>query len=282
VAVGYLGAACAVGVFYDHPVVLGAALAGIVFAGIAAGVGRQLGRAARFAAPLVLLIALVNPLVTREGLTLLARGPVVPVIGRLDVTLEALVYGAVAGLRVLLVVLAFALYSAAVDPDRMLRAFRRFGLRSSLTASLTTRLVPVLGRDAERLSAAYGLRASSPARAVGAGGGIRRAAVLNKALAAGALERAIEVAAALEVRGFAAASRLRVRPERAPWSRHDVAFGASALALGGLIGLGLVTGIAEFSPYPAIDLDLGIADCGFALAIPAVMLLPFLERRADR
>ena len=69
-------------------------------------------------------------------------------------------YGAVAALRVLVVVLAFAVCSAAVDPDDMLRGLRRVAPRSALTASLATRMVPLLARDAERLGEAYGLRAA--------------------------------------------------------------------------------------------------------------------------
>ena len=38
--------------------------------------------------------------------------------------------------------------SAAVDPDELLRMFRRVSYRSALTATLATRLVPVLARDA--------------------------------------------------------------------------------------------------------------------------------------
>ena len=83
-----------------------------------------------------------------------------PLYGQLDVTLEAVVYGAVAALRVLVVVLAFAVCSAAVDPDDMLRGLRRVAPRSALTASLATRMVPLLARDAERLGEAYGLRAA--------------------------------------------------------------------------------------------------------------------------
>ena len=42
-------------------------------------------------------------------------------LGNTDVTLESLAAGAAIGLRVVAVVLAFAVYSACVDPDRVLR-----------------------------------------------------------------------------------------------------------------------------------------------------------------
>lgn len=282
VAIAYIGAVCAVALVYDHPLVLCGALAGVVGAALAAGLGRELARGARLAAPLAILVALVNPLVSREGLTLLVQGPVVPVLGRLDITLEALLYGAVAGLRVLVVALAFTLYSAAVDPDELLRGFRRLSLRSSLTASLATRLVPVLGRDAERLSDAYVLRAASSGAVGGRREQVRRAAILSRALAAGALERAVEVAAALEVRGYASASRVEVRREPPPWSRHDLAFSAAALSIVSLIVIGRLAGLAGFNAYPETQMDLALADGSFAFAVFASMLAPFLQARLAR
>jgi energy-coupling factor transport system permease protein len=281
VAILYVCAACSVALFYDHPLMLGGAIAGVVGAGIAAGLGPEIARGARLAAPLALLVALVNPLVSREGLTLLAQGPVVPVLGRLDITLEAILYGGVAALRVLLVALAFSLYSAAIDPDELLRGFRRLSLRSSLTASLATRLVPVLGRDAERLSDAYVLRAAVPATAGGRGERLRRAAILSRALVAGALERAVDVAAALEVRGYAAASRVR-RREHLPWSRHDLAFAAAALSVVSLVLVGLVAGLGSFEAYPGARMDTGFGDWLIVVAVPAAMLSPFVAARLMR
>jgi energy-coupling factor transport system permease protein len=282
IAVAYIGALCAVTLVYDHPLVLAGVLVAVLGVGIAAGVGAELRRAARFAVPLALLVALVNPLVSQNGLTVLVEGPVLPVLGRLDVTLEALVYGAVAGLQVVAVVLAFALYSAAVDPDEMLGLFRRLSFRSALTASLATRLVPALGRDAERLSEAYVLRAAAPARDEGRLARVRRAATLTRALTAGALERAVDLAAALEVRGYALASRPEDAGRRSPWSRHDLAFATAALALAALCAAGLVAGLSGFEAYPSLRADLGPADLCLVLAIPAVALVPFQASRRRR
>ena len=118
-------------------------------------------------------------------------------LGQLDITAEATAYGGVLALRALVVIGCFALHSAAVDPDDLLRAFRRVSFRSALTAALATRLVPVLARDARRLHDAQRCLAGEPAP--------RRAIV--RAVASGALDRAVDVAATLEVRGYGAARR---------------------------------------------------------------------------
>ena len=76
---------------------LAGALSCVITAGLAAGVGAELRSAARFAVPLAVMVAAINPLVSREGLTLIVQGPTVPLYGTLDVTLEAVVFGVPCG-----------------------------------------------------------------------------------------------------------------------------------------------------------------------------------------
>jgi energy-coupling factor transport system permease protein len=263
----YCAALAAVGLIADNPFVLVATLLAIVAAGAAAGVGRELKRAAWIAVPLGLAIAVINPIVTREGLTVIARGGEVPWLGQLDITLEATVYGLLLGLRAVILIAAFALYSAAIDPDEVLRLFRRVSYRSALTAVLATRMVPVLARDARRLADAQRCRPGRPAPRL----------ALVRAVAGGALDRAVDVAATLEVRGYGAARR--PPRHRRPWSRHDLAFAAAAVALPALVVGARAAGLADFTPYPALEVAAGPAEFVLALAILAVALVPFLDRR---
>jgi energy-coupling factor transport system permease protein len=263
----YCAALAAVGLIADNPFVLVATLLAIVAAGLAAGVGRELRRMAWVAVPLGLAIAAINPIVTREGLTVIARGGDVPWMGQLDITLEATVYGLLLGLRAVVLIEAFALYSAVVDPDEVLRLFRRVSYRSALTAVLATRMVPVLARDGRRLADAQRCRPGRPAPRL----------ALVRALAGGALDRAVDVAATLEVRGYGAARR--PPRHRRPWSRHDLAFMAAALGLVALIVGARLAGLAGFDPYPSLEVSAGPAEAVLALAIVAVALAPFLDRR---
>src|SRR5437016_5112559 len=132
-----LALACAA-LLLSSPVALGAITAAIAAAGALAGVGRQIRNAGLFALPLGLMIAVINALVTRDGLTVIVRLGQLPVLGHTDITLEATAYGAVLGLRAAALILCGALYTAAVDPDEMLKLFRRFSFRSALTATLAT------------------------------------------------------------------------------------------------------------------------------------------------
>ena len=74
---------------FEHPLVLGTVVLVTVAAGSLANVGRELARSAVFTVPLALLVALVNPFVVREGVTVLARlGEVPPVDRVLDLVLS--------------------------------------------------------------------------------------------------------------------------------------------------------------------------------------------------
>jgi energy-coupling factor transport system permease protein len=217
--------------------------------------------------PFAAVIALINPIAQRDGLTVIARLGTVPVLGRLDVTAEATAYGGVLALRALVVIGCFALFSAAVDPDDLLRAFRRVSFRTALTATLATRMVPVLTRDARRLHDAQRCLAGEPAP--------RRAIV--RAVAAGALDRALDVAATLEMRGYGSARRAPRTTQ--PWSRHDLAFAASAVALAAISVAAQVGGWARFSAYPTFSAPLGGGVLVLCVALAACALLPLADRR---
>ena len=262
----FCGALALTGALYLHPLILSAAFAAIVLAGAVAGVGREIVRSLRFALPFALLIAMINPLVYPEGDTLLFRGG--EILGRqIDITLEATAAGVLNGLRVIVIVTAFGLMSAAVDPDELLRMFRRVSYRSALTASLATRLVPVLARDATRMSDAARCRPHPPGRLA-----VARAAL------AGALDRAVDVAAALEVRGYALDGRTSRRAQ--PWSRHDwrVAGAAVLIAVVGIAGA--VLGVASVEPYPSLAIETGGREVLLGGVILLAALSPFAGRGA--
>ena len=255
-----------VGLLYRHPVVLCCALGSVVLAGVGAGVGREVWRSLRLGLPLALLITLVNPIVYAEGDTLLVRGG--EVLGRrVDITLEATVAGALGGLRVVVIVAAFGLLSAAVDPDELLRLFRRVSYRSALTGALATRLVPVLARDAGGMSDAARCRPHPPSRL----------AVARSALA-GALDRAVDVAAALEVRGYALGGR--TARGRRPWSRHDTRVAIAAVSIAAVAVAGAAADLAPVETYPRVEISAGPAVLALGAALLALAASPFAGRGA--
>jgi energy-coupling factor transport system permease protein len=127
VVAAYGGALALAALLTEHPLLLGALLGTVLAAGALAGVAEQLLRALRRTAiPVIALSVLVNVLVSRQGLTVFARLGDWGVLGQMNLTLEALVYGAVFALRLLVVSLACLLVVCAADPDELLGSFRRF------------------------------------------------------------------------------------------------------------------------------------------------------------
>jgi len=252
---------------FEHPLLLGAVLLAVLLAGAGAGVGDVVARSLLWGLPFALLIALINGLVVRDGLTVIARVGDVPPFGAVDVTLEATTYGAILGLRAMIVIACFALHSAAIDPDELLRAFRRVSFRSALTAALATRMVPVLARDARRFRDAQRCRPGRPASRL----------ALLRAVTTGALDRAVDVAATLEVRGYGGSARPARRHR--PWSRHDFEFAAATLVLAGLAIAAAVGGWESFAAYPSLVVPVGGGELALAVALLALALLPFADRK---
>jgi energy-coupling factor transport system permease protein len=171
-------------------------------------------------------VLVISPFLQSTGTTVLWSGPIVPVLGPLDVTTEELRVAALNGLRLTALALAFSAYVLLLDHDRLI-ASARFARRSSLAVALATRLVPTLERDAIGLSEAVrgrGLRVS----------GVRGHARLLSPLVAGSLERASNLAEAMEARGFGRAGATRVPAP--PWSSLDrvAVAGSLLLVLAGL------------------------------------------------
>jgi len=174
-----------------------------------------------------LAVVLVTPFVETIGSHPLWTGPTVPVLGQLDVTSEELRNGLFQGLRLTAVALAFAAYALLLDHDRLVQS-ARVARRSVLAVALATRLVPTLERDAAGLVEALRGRGVEVS-------GVRGRARLLSPLLAGSLERALNLAEAMEARGYGRPGA--TRSPRPGWTDRDrAALVAAALlvAIGAL------------------------------------------------
>lgn len=267
-AVAYLGALALVGFIYSSPLILIAAALATALAGYAAGAGRAVRASLRLALPLLVFMMLINALVTHRGDTVLVRGWEMPVLGNTDITLESLVAGSVIGLRVVAVVLVFAVYSACVDPDRVLRALRPLARRSAMTAGLVTRMVPLAAADGARLREAAALRGPG-AEPVGR-------AALARRLVEGSLDRAVDVAATLELRGHSLGIRSRARREP---SRDDAPLIATGIVIALIAVAARVAGAGDFETYPRIEMDAGALTLALCAALIALAMAPLMRGR---
>jgi energy-coupling factor transport system permease protein len=267
-AVAYLGALALVGFIYSSPMVLIAASVATALVGYAAGAGRAVRASLRLALPLLLFMVLVNVLVSHRGDTVLVRGWEMPVLGNTDITLESLSAGGEIGLRVVAVVLVFAVYSACVDPDRVLRALRPIARRSAMTAGLVTRMVPLAAADGARLKEAAALRGPG-AEPVGR-------AALARRLVEGSLDRAVDVAATLELRGHSLGGQTVTRREP---SRDDAPLFATGAAIALAAVIARIAGAGGFEPYPRIEMGTGPITLALCIELFALAAVPFAVQR---
>ncbi|HEX4034730.1 MAG TPA: energy-coupling factor transporter transmembrane component T [Solirubrobacteraceae bacterium] len=246
----------------SNPLVVATLAIVVLIAGAAASVGRRVTRSLLLSLPMAVAIVVINALVAREGLTVVARlgngGP----FGQLDITAEALAFGGEFALVLIVVMEVAVLASAAIDPDEVLRSMRRVSFRSALTATVATRMVPLLALDSRRIGDAQRCRPKPGGRLA-----------IVRAVTANALDRSLDVAATLEVRGYGGAQRPR-RLARA-LSRHDIAFFCSAALLAALS----LAWPASFSYYPTIEAGSAVHAIVLAGALALAALLPFTQRR---
>ena len=145
------------------------------------------------------------------GGTLLWEGPTIPVIGPLDISTDEIAIAVLNGLRLTTLALAFSAYALLLDHDRLVSSAGR-ARRSALAVALATRLVPTLERDASGLAEAVRGRGVELH-------GARGYATLLSPLVAGSLERASQLAEAMEARGFGRPGSTRA--PRPAWNRFD-------------------------------------------------------------
>jgi energy-coupling factor transport system permease protein len=172
-------------------------------------------------------VLVLSPLAYVYGSHPLWTGPTIPVVGPLDVTREELGIAAVQALRLAAVGLAFAAYALLLDHDRLVQGTRLLR-RSALAVALATRLVPTLERDAGGFVEALRGRGIEVV-------GVRGRARLLSPLVAGSLERGLNLAEAMEARGYGRAGRTRApRPRWSTLDRAALPVAAALVAVGAL------------------------------------------------
>lgn len=223
-----LAAAAAAALLADHLASVAVIAATLLVALVLTAGGRR--RMYLYAALVTGLgVLVVWPFVAVVGTDVLWSGPTIPVLGPLDVTREEIRLAVLAALRLTAVALAFSVYAVALDHDRLLASVG-FARRSALAAVLATRLIPTLERDAAGLAEAVRGRGLEV-------GGLRGRAGLVSPLVAGSLERALNLAEAMEARGFGRPGRTTARRARWGWWDRGAVVLAGLLVVAGVLWL---------------------------------------------
>lgn len=272
---------------FNHPVYILILFLSIIPMVKLAGVGREWASALKFTLWLGLSIIVINALFSYHGDHVLATAPFrLPVVGQPVITLEAIAFGAVMTLKLVVIISVFVLINLTVHPDDIMAVLLKMRLpyKSVLVTSLSTRFVPCFVEDIGRISDGYRTRGVQ----LDAGNWFRRLRNRGKitvALLANSLDRAVQVAEAMEARAFGTGQK-RVFYKDISLSKTDVVtLGVGLLPLAAGIAL-RIYGYGDYQYYP------NLASIGFGAiewALPAMMLLllaailplAFIKRRFE-
>jgi energy-coupling factor transport system permease protein len=127
-------------------------------------------------------------------------------LGPVAVTSESLYFAASMCLRLFLAIGAFSLLTFTVHPDQTLRILSKFGFKAMTGLSIATRMYPTIAADSNNISDAMKARGVE----FDDGNVIKKAkarAPVIMPLLLNSMDRSLEIAEAMEARGFGAGKR---------------------------------------------------------------------------
>lgn len=189
---------------FNHPVYLLLLFLATLPLIIAARIWREWVSLMKFTLYLCLAIIIINALVSSHGTHILWQAPFwLPLVGTPVITLEAIFFGVGMCLRLLAIISAFTLLTFTVHPDDIMLAMLKVKLpyKSVMAISLSTRFIPTLIADADRISDVQ------RSRGLELDGGrlthrLKSRMAIIIPLLSNSLDRTVQVAEAMEARAF--------------------------------------------------------------------------------
>lgn len=201
---------------YQNHVTLLAMLVGLALLNLALDRARAWLRMLGYALPFALLILIINVIVNQQG----------PLWGeynfqglRLTIHTQALFYGTAMILRLLTVLSIFTVFNLVLSVEEIMEVFSSRQGTAIITAVITARMMPELGRRVQGMREIQMVRCVDPK-----GGGLlercRRAGMLVINILRAALNGAWKTGEAMQARGFGAVP-LRTTYRQHRWRRMD-------------------------------------------------------------
>lgn len=248
---------------FTHPVYLAVLLAAVVFIFAVSGSLTVWRAFVRLSFPLIFTIILMNILFSRAGTTVLAELSVGEGRWLLTFSWEALIYGAVMALRLLVIISSCASFFTLVSPDKMILLMGKFGPRWALTLNLTLRLVPLMIEDYSRISEVQRCRGVGMSSG-GIGTRLRSILPTSSILLLSSLERSAQLAESMYARGFGSGPRSSY--QKAVWNKASSRLAAGLLAAVVTSITAAIYGWGYLNYYPTLG---GI---DWLLTLPAVLI----------
>ncbi|MGI6108771.1 MAG: energy-coupling factor transporter transmembrane component T [Eubacteriaceae bacterium] len=231
--------------FFTHPAFLLISLAcAIIYSLVLLGVRKSLKFNILGMLPMLLLVALINPLFNHGGITILGYWPT----GN-PITLESIVYGGVMAIMFIEVIIWFACYNTIMTSDKFIYLFGRVIPALSLILSMVLRFVPKFKDQLRRIS--DGQRCLG--RDMKTGTIVQRAkngVTILSIMTTWALENAVETADSMKARGYGLKGRTSFSIFQ--FDSRDKVVGSIMLAEFAVVCYGIACGLSYASYNPVI------------------------------
>lgn len=207
----------------------------------------QVFRTFWFMWPIMLFYMLMNPLLQSNGEHFLWWGPLLPVIGRLDLSVEELVFSFMGMIRLSIIMLLSAGFLFFVDQERFLFFFARITPRFVISSVMAIRLFPFMMQESKRIQEVMSVRGIRPT-----GKGIRSwisfKMTMLKPLIYSTMEGSWITAESLYVRGFGSGPRSYYRTTKMQQQEKITLLMCGILLLFGVFGKRMMFGEYQFYP----------------------------------
>lgn len=198
VSFAYFAAVIGFTMFFLNPICLALSLIGGFLYSAVLTHGDSVCKNALMCLSVILLTALINPLFSHRGITVLAYLP-----DGNPLTAESIAYGAAAGAMIAAVVCWFSCFNKIMTSDRLMCVFGRVIPALSLIFSMTLRFVPNFKRQLKKTAQAQECFNNDKTRS----GKIKNAVSVLSAMVTWALENSVETADSMKNRGYGTGKR---------------------------------------------------------------------------
>lgn len=249
-----------------QPVLIGLSLAGALACGAVLRGGRAVARDLRWQLPLLVVVAVVNPLFAARGATELFR------VGSFAFYGESLAYGAAMGALLMATIVWFANASVVLSADRVMTALGGRAPALALMLSMALRLVPRFNRRGRAIADAQA--ACSRVAPAGQRQTVAAAVRQMSVLVGWSMEDCLETADSMRARGWASGAR-RTSYQRQRFRTRDGILMAVVLGLGLLCAVLAVAAAGQFRFYPTLtplSLWWGYVPYGLFFFLPCVLI----------
>ena len=257
-----------ISMFSTNPIILGVGLVGGLLFFLMIQDIKVFLKDLTFYIPMFLLITIINPLFSHNGVT-----PLFFMNGN-PVTMEAIIYGMDIALMLMAVIYWCKCYSLIMTTDKFLYLFGKAIPKLSLVLSMSLRFIPLFK---EKLHEIRNVQSSI--------GLYDRKGFVNKiaselkvfsALITWSLENSVETASSMKARGYGLKGRTHFSMYK--FRSRDFMYLLAIVIFFGIVIVGMAMGVTDFSFYPEIsNFNFGISQIIVYISFALLSFIPFVS-----